>query len=69
MVVTPEAIPATMPDDEPTAAKTMLDDHVPPPAAVSVTVLASHNEPGPLMAAGKGLTVTTMLVEQPVPKE
>ena len=61
MTLVPDIMPATMPLDVPTAAiKVLLLAQVPPVVASARVVLAPAHMLGvPVMAAGKGLTVTT----------
>ncbi len=65
----PAATPETTPVPEPTVA---TDDvpvvHVPPPASVSAVVELTQTVAVPLMAAGNGLTVTTVVIRHPVPR-
>jgi hypothetical protein len=64
----PEDTPVTIPVDEPIVAipaAPLL--HVPPGvASLNVTVLPWHTVAGPEIGAGKGLTVSVLVVLQPV---
>ena len=64
----PEATPVTIPELVPTVASvTLLLNHVPPGvASVSVVVKPMHTLSVPDIAAGNGLTVTTVVEVHPV---
>jgi len=69
-VTTPGVIPVTIPLVEPTVAMPVeLLLHVTPADEASVIVEPTHTADGPLIVAGKALTVTTAVVEQPLPIE
>ena len=58
-----------MPEDTPTVAtEVLLLIHV-PPAVASLNVVDDpiHTDVVPVMAAGSGLTVTTLVTKQPTP--
>ena len=58
-------LPVTMPDDELMLSVVAVVLHVPPPTVfVSGMVDPTHTETGPAIAAGSGLTVTTVVVKQ-----
>jgi hypothetical protein len=67
IVVMPMATPLITPVEEPTVATAvLLLLHVPPDdAEVSVVVLPTHVTAVPVIDAGKGSTVTTVVVEHP----
>lgn len=66
-VVTPDTIPVAVPI---AAIAVLLLPHVPPVvASVSAAVLPVHTIAGPAIAEGKGFTVTTAVIKQPVPNE
>jgi hypothetical protein len=69
IVTIPDAIPDTIPVDEPTDAKlALLLDHVPPLTVfVSAIVLPIHTVDEPAIAVGASFTVTVVVVEQSVP--
>jgi hypothetical protein len=63
----PGDAPITMPVPEPMVAIVVLPLlHVPPPASVSVVVPPTHMLVVPLMADGKGFTVSVVFVVHPV---
>ena len=67
MVVTPTKIPVTTPPAVIDAINGFPLLHAPPPvASLKVTVAPRHTCVAPLMAEGKGLTVTTAVIVQPV---
>src|SRR4051812_50059915 len=60
-------IPPTIPLEAPTVAVAgSLLVHTPLPPSVSVILCPTHTSDGPVMASGKGLTVTTTVAGQPV---
>lgn len=61
-------MPDTTPVDAPAVATLPSPElHVPPPvASLSVVVAPGHTLNVPVMAAGTGLTVTVVVVKQPV---
>ena len=62
----PAPTPVTTPLPEPTVATPVLPlVHAPPPASLSVMVRPAHTGVFPVMAAGVGLTVITVVVIQP----
>ena len=67
MVAVDALIPPTTPVDEPTVAIPLLLLLQVPPASVSDMVELIQTEEGPVIEAGKGLTVTVTLPTQPVP--
>jgi hypothetical protein len=63
----PALTPVTIPEEEPIVAIEGLPLlHVPPPVPVKIIVDPTHTLPGPVIAPGMGLTVTTAVVKQPV---
>ena len=65
IVAVPGAMPVTMPDDDPTVAMLLLLVlHVPPPASVSVVVAPWQTVAVPVIAEGRGLTVTVTLPDK-----
>jgi hypothetical protein len=67
MVVVPADTPVTTPVSEPIAAAVLLLSHQPPGTrSVSVVLAPAHTVAAPLMGAGAGLTVTILVVLQPV---
>jgi hypothetical protein len=66
-VVLPVTTPVTTPPEETVATPALPLLHV-PPASVSlkVSVAPWHNAPAPVIADGKGFTVTVAVLEQPV---
>jgi hypothetical protein len=60
-------IPVTKPELFTVAMAILLELHEPPVVILdNVVVRPTQNEADPVMAAGKGFTVITMLVKQPV---
>ncbi len=58
----PAATPVTIPLPEPTVANVvLLLLQVPPPASLKVTVAPAHTTPVPVIPAGRGFTVTTLI--------
>ena len=69
MVDVPAVTPVTIPDPEPTVALALLLLHVPVPvASLSVVVRPTQTFMVPVIAAGNGLIVTTVVLIQPVGK-
>ncbi len=69
MIAVPADDPKRNPDDKPIVATAeLLVVHVPPPVPLSVVDANTHNEYGPVIADGSGLTVTTIVEAQPVPR-
>ena len=67
MVDVPVIIALTTPVEDPmVATDVLLLAHVPPPASMRVVVLPGHTAAVPLIAAGKGNTVATVVTAQPV---
>jgi hypothetical protein len=63
----PELIPETTPVDEPMVAiAELLLLQIPPPASLNVVLALTHTVFVPLIAAGKELTVTGVVITQPV---
>ena len=67
MVVVPDVTPETIPELVPIVATlVLLLIHVPPPVLESVVVEPAQTVAVPVIADGNGLTVTTVVVIQPV---
>ena len=68
MVGLPAETPVTTPVDEPTVVSAvLLLLHVPPPvASLKVAELPTQTTPAPVIAAGAGLTVSSVQAIQPV---
>lgn len=66
--VVPAETPVTTPEDEPTeATSVLLDDQVPPvDVLAAVIVEPTQTLVGPEIASGNGLTVTVVVMPQPV---
>ena len=64
MLTTPPATPVTIPEEEPTVAIVISPLlHVPPPeTSDNVMNWPTHTEFGPVIFAGNGLTVTTVVL-------
>ena len=61
-------MPATIPDDDPMVATPVDPEaHDPPPASFKAVADPGQTEAVPLIAEGKGLTVTDVVALQPVP--
>lgn len=64
----PVAIPVTIPKPETVATAVLLLLHIPPAvASLRAIVAPAHTVVGPVIADGKGFTVTTVVMLQPVP--
>jgi hypothetical protein len=69
MVAVPPVTPATTPDPETTVATMVLPlVQVPPPASVNDVVVPGQTVIVPVIADGRGFTVTVVCVEHPVGK-
>ena len=66
-VPVPADSPVTMPEEGPTFMIALPVLHAPPPLLVRVIEDPAHTLDGPTIADGSGLTVTGLLIEQPVP--
>ena len=68
MVTTPEVIPVTTPDKEPTVAVAIAPLTHMPPLTPSVNVVESlvHIVDAPVMVVGDNVTVTIFVAVQPV---
>lgn len=68
MVAVPEVIPVTIPDNEPTAAteELLLVQTPPETELLSIIVVPTQTEDGPVIAPGAELTVTVAVAMQPV---
>ena len=67
MVDVPDVTPETIPELVPMVATlVLLLSHVPPPVLESVVVEPAQTVAVPAIADGNGLTVTTVVVIQPV---
>jgi hypothetical protein len=67
MVVLPAVTPATIPDDDPIPA-TVVNEELHAPSLVAslrVVVLPAHSLAAPVIAAGRGFTVTLCIAAQP----
>lgn len=62
----PGDMPVTMPEREPTAAPAELAHNPPPTRSPREMVVPWHTVDGPVIAVGERLTVTVLLVVQPV---
>ncbi len=69
IVAVPAAMPVTMPVEEPIVAiVVVLLLHVPPAIGLlSAVVPPGHTLAVPVMAGGGGITVTVVVIAQPVP--
>jgi len=69
--VVPADIPLTIPEPAVIVALAVtLLVHVPPAvASFKVTVLPTHTWAGPVILLGEGITVKTLVTEQPLPNE
>lgn len=69
MVEVPKATPVTRPEPETTVAtEDVLLVHVPPPASLREVVKPAQTAGVPEIPDGNGLTVSTVVIKQPVPK-
>ena len=67
IVVVPAMRPETMPELVPTVATDiLLLIHVPPPASLRAVVRPAHTLVVPVIADGKGFTVISEVIIQPV---
>ena len=67
MVDVPAVTPVTIPEPEPTVALALLLLQMPVPvASLIVVVRPTHTFMVPVIAAGSGLIVTTVILIQPV---
>ena len=71
IIAMPGVTPVTTPVLKPTVAMAGVLLLQVPPGIASLTVIAvpMHKTEGPTIGAGSGLTLTTVVVEQPVPSE
>ena len=66
MVADPAVTPVTDPVVRPTVALVLLLVQVPPPPSLKAVADPIQTLPDPVIDEGKGLTVITVFVEQPV---
>jgi hypothetical protein len=68
IIVVPDDIPVTTPEEEPIVAIPGEPEVHTPPGGVEVRLIVepTHTLPGPVIAVGIGLTVTTIVAKQPV---